>query len=47
MVASAFCKESDLKRELETDRMTHLMEGQRREELAQYLIQNSQVDENR
>lgn len=45
LVASAMYLEKDLRRELAVDHQSHLMEGHRREELARYLIMNSQLDE--
>ena len=38
-------KEYEIRKELMKDKMSHLMEPQRREELAKYLVQNMIYDE--
>jgi hypothetical protein len=39
--------QKELKVELETDRQGHLLEGQNRERLAKYLVENTYFDERR
>jgi hypothetical protein len=44
LVASAEVSEHELKEHLANDCKSHLLEGSEREELAKYLIQNSQLN---
>ena len=44
LIASAQCEEEEIRRELEKDHKTHLLEGHLKEELARYLVSNTNID---
>lgn len=47
LIASAQCEEEEIRCELEKDHKTHLLEGHLKEELARYLVSNTNIDEHR
>lgn len=46
-ICSATVTQKELKVELDTDRQGHLLEGQNKERLAKYLVENTYYDERR
>ena len=47
LLASAVCEEETLQKELKRDNKVFLLEGQKRDQLARYLIENTHLDANR